>query len=197
MKGIAVATVWFGHKVGRHRSWIGQIWLQGWNTSLFHRWYLVTRLRRHCSLEFAPVSILQARPWSLSSKKKPSLPFLWQVKTVENSRLLIWLASVMQGREYPCPLLVSLLLYSLFFSYLPPISLWLVPAFAACASGKHICYREMLSISQSLVESAELPSIVQYLHQILQPITQWTNKPWLPQGGVEDWCFVVAMVRRG
>jgi len=103
----------------------------------------------------------------------------------------------MQGREYPCPLLVSLLLYNLFFSYLPPISLRLVPAFAACASGKHICYREMLSISQSLVESAELPSIVQCLNQILEQITQWTNKPGLPQGGVEDWGFVVAMLRRG
>lgn len=55
----------------------------------------------------------------------------------------------------------------------------------------------MLSISQSLVESAELPSIVQSLHQILEQITQWTNKPGLPQGGVEDWCFVVAMVRSG
>jgi hypothetical protein len=52
----------------------------------------------------------------------------------------------MQGCEYPFPLPVSLLLYSLFFSYLPPNSLWLVSAFAACASGKHICQRDALHL---------------------------------------------------
>jgi hypothetical protein len=97
---IAVGSARFGYKVERHRCFTGDIWSQGWEDIAV--WNLLLWVY------YKPVREVYLLRKSLHCR------FCGKWKLRRTAELSIWLDPVMQGREYPCPLLVSLLLYNLF-----------------------------------------------------------------------------------